>query len=900
MSNSIAVSITADTSDLLAKRAVLSAALNAASKDLRGFAETARASGGGTDQLKASMLAAAGEVARTRAQVAALDAQMKALKLSSAEAGRSLFGGLKEGLESVKGSAESLGAIQASVMGIGEAVGAAFALSELAEWARKMGEAGEQTEHTAQMLGTSVGTVQQLGAAFTLMGVDTDKGVTGIERLDKAFAMARQGGKAQAEVFKELGVSTAQNYTQVQLLGAVMEGFAKQADGPAKAAEAMALFGRSGAALIPFLDLGAAGMSKLNDVTSEYGVVNESAVAKSALLGEAFNENKVAMAGVGNVLAQEFAPAMTVAVQAVNKLIASWIESYQRGGDVKLILDALDATFKTVIGAIGGLGLAFDEQFQAIKLVVNSFSATWKLVVDAAEGEAGELGDSFVRLGRVIYDELSNNIMAAANDMKSAEDKMAADAAATSAKIRGDMALIGKAAAPDWAKMKADAAAYYKFLGDLGGGKAAPAPIKPTGEGGDTGGDPAKGARAKRGGKQEDPTQAAMSADTDEWQHIADMAVVITGNADADMLAAETSFWAKKLRAAKQGSDLWFAILEKLNPLVVRGEEVQVKAIEDGVNAEIEVHKKGLEAQKAFADEAVKYIEMIVEKEVAAHKKGAEEQAKAWREANSEILSAESQLIGGIFSGRQSLGQMLSEIALSTAQKEIVADIQYFTQKRLLAAEGQAADEATARGGLLVQMVAERQKTEAVVVGSAAQVAAKTSAASQTLAISKATGLQEVFADARVAAASAYKAMAGIPVIGPELGAVAAAATFAGVMAFGSFDRGVDVVPTDFFGLVHAGERIIPASDNHRALQGGRTQAPRSGGAAHGGRRAADGGRVHLGPTSGGQYLRRRRTLRGLAGVDRGQPDRQRVNSMPPFSAAPLAASAQDLGTAAP
>ncbi len=58
----------------------------------------------------------------------------------------------------------------------------------------------------------------------------------------------------------------------------------------------------------------------------------------------------------------------------------------------------------------------------------------------------------------------------------------------------------------------------------------------------------------------------------------------------------------------------------------------------------------------------------------------------------------------------------------------------------------------------------------------------------------------EQLSNAKTAASGAYKAMAGIPVIGPELGAVAAAAVFAGAMAFekGGVVPGVgkgDVVP---------------------------------------------------------------------------------------------------------
>lgn len=65
-----------------------------------------------------------------------------------------------------------------------------------------------------------------------------------------------------------------------------------------------------------------------------------------------------------------------------------------------------------------------------------------------------------------------------------------------------------------------------------------------------------------------------------------------------------------------------------------------------------------------------------------------------------------------------------------------------------------------------------------------AVVASHGAAAVESAAISKTNAFTEQLAYAKVAAAKAYSAFANIPVVGPELGAVAAAATFAAVLAF--------------------------------------------------------------------------------------------------------------------
>ncbi|MDE1914745.1 MAG: phage tail length tape measure family protein [Sphingomonadales bacterium] len=115
----------------------------------------------------------------------------------------------------------------------------------------------------------------------------------------------------------------------------------------------------------------------------------------------------------------------------------------------------------------------------------------------------------------------------------------------------------------------------------------------------------------------------------------------------------------------------------------------------------------------------------------------------------------------------------------------------------------------------------ETAKTLATTVGTEARVAATSTGAAQSAAITGTHNLKEITSHAATAAAAAYHAMAGIPVVGPVLGAAAAATTFAAVEAFGalaSFDVGTNYVPNDMYAQIHRGERIIPAADNARLL----------------------------------------------------------------------------------
>lgn len=123
-------------------------------------------------------------------------------------------------------------------------------------------------------------------------------------------------------------------------------------------------------------------------------------------------------------------------------------------------------------------------------------------------------------------------------------------------------------------------------------------------------------------------------------------------------------------------------------------------------------------------------------------------------------------------------------------------------------------------GALMQAMITGWTTKEAIQTGAtAAGVATRTSIVVAGAAVEKtaekSTAMTAIGGDAAAAAAGAYKALVGIPVVGPILAPLAAAAAFAAVMAFGnmmpSFDAGTMNVPQDMTARIHKGEMIVPA-----------------------------------------------------------------------------------------
>lgn len=238
-------------------------------------------------------------------------------------------GRIRQAISSFSILLSQIGLAGEAVLGLTLTIGVLYGLSKPIEEAAKH---MEELKKQSQELGVSTNFLQTLGTASELTGTKTDKLVAGIGRLDQAFARAKGGSKQTQQAFEQLGISIKDNFTNEQLTQKLIEGWAKVADGPAKAALATRLFGRSGLELIPVLNTLSGNWDEINKKTAEYGLNNEKAVQVGAKLAEHFHEAALAARGLGMAFLEAIGPSLISMIDGFRK-VSSAITSFIGDGD---------------------------------------------------------------------------------------------------------------------------------------------------------------------------------------------------------------------------------------------------------------------------------------------------------------------------------------------------------------------------------------------------------------------------------------------------------------------------------------------------------------------------------------------------------------------------------------
>jgi hypothetical protein len=239
---------------------------------------------------------------------------------------------LNRGLQSVEGIAKGVtGAMRGLTGAAGGLSGALGALAPLLSVAGLVGlakgslDAGNKMYDLAQRTGVSVEALARFKKAAATSGTDIDAVSKALVKLSKGMLDAAAGSKQQMGAFKALGINIKDSSGQMKSADSVMleiaNRFKAMPDGVEKTALALKYFGKSGAEMIPMLNMGGDAIDKLSvKMTTAFAEKANAYSDKLAMLS-----GKVGALGADLLIAllpalDKITDAVTGAVTAFNNL----------------------------------------------------------------------------------------------------------------------------------------------------------------------------------------------------------------------------------------------------------------------------------------------------------------------------------------------------------------------------------------------------------------------------------------------------------------------------------------------------------------------------------------------------------------------------------------------------
>lgn len=258
-------------------------------------------------------------------------------------------GGFTQGMSRAERAADkSSRAIEARMRKLGKAIDASLAVAAAAATAAfaaiTVGVSNalqrmDALSKTSQKIGIATDSLSKLAYAAQLSDVSFEALEGSLSRLAKSQDAAAQGSKQQLEIFRALGVEFQRQDGTLRsteaVLNDVADAIARLPDGANKTAAAMALFGKSGAQLIPLLNGGSDSIRAAGDELERLGGVVTPEAAKQA---EQFNDDvtrlKTALDGLWISLATDLLPDMV-------KFTEELVDATKNGAGLRTVMDGL-------------------------------------------------------------------------------------------------------------------------------------------------------------------------------------------------------------------------------------------------------------------------------------------------------------------------------------------------------------------------------------------------------------------------------------------------------------------------------------------------------------------------------------------------------------------------------
>lgn len=324
------------------------------------------------------------------------------------------------------------------------ALGAGAALTSLSGFVRNAIDAADGFGKLSQRVGVTVERLSELAVAARVSDVSQEQLQQGLVRLSVNAEQAARGVGEAAGGFNALGVSLRDSQGNLRSTDALFTDIAgklaKIEDGAGKTALTVALFGRSGAELLPLIN----SLSETEQLAARLGATIDTKTAKAA---ERFNDNmelvRVSVEATGTRIAAQLLPTL----ERLSERLIAFAQDAGRVSEGAAIIDAglkLAASAAIVVAEsfavagrqLGALVAALDQLRQG------EFRLAFQTLREGAEEAFGRV---FELPGRVaeVWDSAAADV---ASQAPALSDKLAAPAILTAKKTTAAVDEVARAA----------------------------------------------------------------------------------------------------------------------------------------------------------------------------------------------------------------------------------------------------------------------------------------------------------------------------------------------------------------------------------------------------------------------------------------------------------------------
>jgi hypothetical protein len=304
------------------------------------------------------------------------------------------LGNSMQGLQGqAKNAALGFNSLKGAVAGFGAAIAGSALVAGLSAVVKRSIDAGDELFNLQAKTGVAANALIGIGNAAKLADVDVGTLGKGLTKLNVNLVKAAEGNEDLGRKFQALGVNVKDANGQVvpadKALKQIADRFADMPDGAQKAAAAVALFGKSGADLIPLLNEGAASMEKFSYK------VGEDFAARSDLFNDTITEFGIKTQGFGLELTDALLPAL----QSILEVFGDLFNTEQ---DWSSLFDVIKLGIRLIASAI----------FVTIKLIdvlIKNAVAAFQAISKALQGD-------FAGAGEIFANRISNFVEQAKSD----------------------------------------------------------------------------------------------------------------------------------------------------------------------------------------------------------------------------------------------------------------------------------------------------------------------------------------------------------------------------------------------------------------------------------------------------------------------------------------------------